>query len=278
MIVLPTDVIPLQVGVLDYGYERRIDREYFWDGMKRGRSPFSIWQYTISGKGMVSHRGRDHAVLPGMAMMLEVPQDHQYYLPKDSDHWEFIWVNLKGAEAMRIWRELTKRTGPVAILPDGSNAAITAGRILHVEQKENMKDPYNNSAIGYLFLMQLVQELMPTLEEGRTPKFIQEVAKYCLENIGESITVDDMARVAGYSKYHFNRVFKEFQGITPMAYLRQLRMNHAFGLLQTTRLNIKEIADQCGFEDASYFCKVFRSQYKISPGRFRNQGDYDGGS
>jgi AraC-like DNA-binding protein len=48
-------------------------------------------------------------------------------------------------------------------------------------------------------------------------------------------------------------------------------MKRAVRLLQTERITIKEISDRCGFSDTSYFCKVFRKEFKISPEVFRNR-------
>ena len=47
-------------------------------------------------------------------------------------------------------------------------------------------------------------------------------------------------------------------------------MRLAVRLLQTTNGSVKEVAENCGFEDASYFCKVFRNHYGVSPAGFRS--------
>lgn len=271
LITLPLKTIPLPINILGYGYERQTSHEYSWEGMKRGSSPFAIWQYTLSGRGVVTLEGKEHDVLPGMAMMVEVPQNHLYRLPEDSDHWEFLWVNLVGPEVLPVWRVLTNRTGPAARLPNYSDAVSTAVTIIKMKDRETLLNPYENSSMAHRFLMQLVQELLPgTVKDGK-PDFIQKVTNFCRRNIESPLTIDDLAAEAGYSKYHFNRVFKEYQGVTPMAFLTQVRMNHALRLLQSTRLNVKEIAGQCGYEDSSYFCKVFRKHYQVSPNRFRIQ-------
>jgi AraC-like DNA-binding protein len=271
LISLPLKTIPLPINILGYGYERQTSHDYFWDGMKRGSSPFAIWQYTLSGKGAVVLEGKEYDVLPGMAMMLEIPQKHQYRLPEETGHWEFLWVNLVGPEVLPIWRVLTNRTGPSAQLPKYSDAVNTAVMIIKMKDRDTLLNPYENSSIAHRILMQLVQELLPGSVKDGKPDFIQNVTTFCLKNIESSLTIDDLAAEAGYSKFHFNRVFKEYQGTTPMAFLTQLRMNHALRLLQSTRLNVKEISGKCGYEDPSYFCKVFRKHYKISPNRFRIQ-------
>lgn len=271
LITLPPTTAPLLINISGYGFEKQVSHDYFWDGMTRGRSPLAIFQYTLSGKGAVSLCGMEHNVHPGMAMLVEVPQVHQYYLPHDAEYWEFIWVNLVGYEAMRVWRQLTKKTGPVAVLPVQSEAVDEAITFIKSRKQHKMLNPHENSIMAYSFLMKLIKELLPGKSAEKKPDFIQKVIAYCLNNIHEPLTVEDLAEKSGYSRYHFNRIFKEHQGITPMAFMTQIRMNHALGLLQSTHLNIKEISTQCGFEDSSYFCKVFRKHYNVSPNRFRSQ-------
>ena len=109
----------------------------------------------------------------------------------------------------------------------------------------------------------------PEFEKGVDPKFIRQVIDHCMEHISDPITVDDLADVAGYSRYHFSRLFAASQGISPAAFVKDLRLKQAVRLLQTELMTVKEIADSCGFEDASYFCKAFRQAYKVSPGEYR---------
>jgi AraC-like DNA-binding protein len=101
---------------------------------------------------------------------------------------------------------------------------------------------------------------------------IKTVVDYCMDHISEPISVDDLAEVAGYSRYHFSRMFSASQGMSPGAFVKDLRLKHAERLLQTELMSVKEIADACGFEDDSYFCKAFRKAYKISPGEYRKSG------
>ena len=49
-------------------------------------------------------------------------------------------------------------------------------------------------------------------------------------------------------------------------------MRLAVRLLQTTTASVKEIAAQCGFDDVSYFCKVFRKVHSLTPGEYRSGG------
>lgn len=73
----------------------------------------------------------------------------------------------------------------------------------------------------------------------------------------------------GYSK--FRKLFKSETGYSPHQYHLNLRINKAKELLQTTELNIKEIAYQTGFESEFYFSKLFRKKSGISPTDYRTK-------
>jgi AraC family transcriptional regulator len=104
---------------------------------------------------------------------------------------------------------------------------------------------------------------------GETPAFIRKVVNYITKNINTPLSVGDIADVAGCSRYHFSRMFRESQGISPAAFVKEIRLQHAERLLQTTFMTINETAEACGFTDTSYFCKTFRRRFSVSPGKYR---------
>jgi AraC family transcriptional regulator len=80
-------------------------------------------------------------------------------------------------------------------------------------------------------------------------------------NYQRPITIDDMARAACLSKYHFIRLFHALEGVTPYRYLQQKRVAAAQRLLSTTQLTHVEIAEQVGFDHRS---TMFRQMRRIT--------------
>lgn len=62
------------------GYEVRSDATYDWDGRKRGQTPFTVLQYTISGAGNLRYENSTYRVLPGQTLLVLVPHNHRYWL------------------------------------------------------------------------------------------------------------------------------------------------------------------------------------------------------
>ena len=77
----------------------------------------------------------------------------------------------------------------------------------------------------------------------------------------------DLAEVSGLSRYHFIRVFREATGLTPHAYLTQLRLEQAQRLLMAGT-SIRETAASCGFVDQSHFTNRFKQLHGFTPGEY----------
>ncbi len=84
-----------------------------------------------------------------------------------------------------------------------------------------------------------------------------------------TLSLDDMAKTACVSRFHFIRIFKDTIGMTPMQYLAATRMDAAMRLIQTCKLTISEVADRVGYIDRAAFARAFKRHYKISPSTIR---------
>lgn len=90
------------------------------------------------------------------------------------------------------------------------------------------------------------------------------INKHCTENI----TLEDMAEVAGFSKYHFSRLFKEYMSITCYEYLTKRRIMLAEKLLIHGNSSIMEVAMNSGFGSVSTFNRVFKAEKNCTPTEF----------
>ena len=94
--------------------------------------------------------------------------------------------------------------------------------------------------------------------------------QYLQYNAARPIKLQEVAEAAAVSQRHLERVFFEVCGLSPIAYLLELRLRHASLLLRGTSKTVAEIAGECGFEDPSYFARVFKRKYGAPPNQCRN--------
>ena len=101
---------------------------------------------------------------------------------------------------------------------------------------------------------------------------IRSIIDYIEENYTLDLSTKTISKKFGYSSEHFCRKFKESIGITPMAYLRICRLEQALKMIKNNEHSISEIALECGFSDANYFSRCFKSYYGVPPKHYRNKG------
>jgi AraC family transcriptional regulator len=88
-------------------------------------------------------------------------------------------------------------------------------------------------------------------------------------HLGHPFSLSDIARYCGMSRATFARSFKQTTGMTPFAWVRDRRVEHAKRLLSRPGLTISEISNECGFSDQSHLSRVFTQAVGVSPSVWR---------
>ncbi len=94
---------------------------------------------------------------------------------------------------------------------------------------------------------------------------------YLNQNYSSKITLEILAERFTCSQSLLIKSFKKEYGTTIMSSLMKIRLEKVVELLQTSRISLKEIADDCGFSDQNYFSKVFAAKYNCSPSEYRKR-------
>lgn len=108
----------------------------------------------------------------------------------------------------------------------------------------------------------------PSKQYEYIEKFM-DICKYITNHCTENITVDDLAVQAGFSKFHFSRLFKQFTGMSCYDYLIRQRITYAEQLLLAPNLSITEVAMQSGFNSLSTFNRIFKAYKKCTPTEYK---------
>lgn len=98
---------------------------------------------------------------------------------------------------------------------------------------------------------------------------IKLILNYIHENYKEELSINEIALSCDFSEYHFMRFFKQHIGMTCTEYINTYRLEVASKLLAQTDKSIMEIAFEAGFNNVSYFNKLFKNNYKLTPKQFR---------
>ena len=149
-----------------------------------------------------------------------------------------------------------------------------------IEYHSNKNDP--------LFELQTYLQLLSFLtyiaQKGRIAKqtptpmspnqqALFEAIRYMREHLTENLSVDDIATHIGYSRSHFNHLFKTYTQHTPHSYYTSLKISEAKYMLLNTNKNISQIADDLAFGKVSQFSNAFKKECHMTPGEFRKTRD-----
>ncbi len=271
--------IPLHAMITSCGVSQATGFDYSFDGRRRGERRFAVLQYTLTGEGRLTWEGIEYRLLPGDLMVVGVPHDHRYEF-SGGDPWRFVYVCLTGSEAMRaVDAALTER--PVIRL-DGSSRLVNLMREAVRLAREivgasgtphadpDRDDPsFRVSALAYSICMELLEVARIRRAQPHEVETTRSAQRLMRAWVGRKVGVADVASELRLSRSHFTRIFTATAGVSPRAFLEQVRIERAVDLLYTTNTPIKQIAAECGFADAGYFSKAFARCTGEAPRAFR---------
>ncbi|WMW77058.1 AraC family transcriptional regulator [Flavobacterium sp. 20NA77.7] len=108
-----------------------------------------------------------------------------------------------------------------------------------------------------------------TIVSKKNENRINKVCLYIQHNFNSKITLKQVAELIHQTESNFCKFFKKATGITFSDYVNEIRINEACRLLELTEMTISEIVFETGFENQSYFNRVFATKKKQTPSHYR---------
>ena len=164
---------------------------------------------------------------------------------------------------------------PVHLYDDRTDDSTVDSTIAHTRL-----EPYSELEI-YSLLMQFIAycgktmgffmktDPAPDSSSFKNRVSLSNVCTYISEHFTEDLSLESIATYAGFSKYHFERIFSEYAGVTFYQYLQQMRISYARMLLSNPELSITDISYQAGFTSSTAFTRAFKKSTGYPPSQFR---------
>ena len=157
-------------------------------------------------------------------------------------------------------------------------------KYIHIEDMEAERDTFIRmsniftSAEGQYraqisaMLKLILLKASETADENALPaRMVEELDSYIRENCSDEISNTEIGAVFGYHPFYVSKLLKDKKGITLRQYIIGYRLKLAKRMLELTDKSAAEIAEICGFTDASYFAKTFKGAFGESPKEYRNR-------
>ena len=150
------------------------------------------------------------------------------------------------------------------------------------ESFEKIRQTFLQKPLGYeleikselLHLFFLLYSQVPyqrsSQEHGEITDKLKLVLQFIQEHYQQGITVKELAELCHFSEYHFMRFFKRHMNMTSIEYLNQYRLEMASRQLAETNLSVTSIALESGFNNISYFNRVFKRKFGVTPMEYRS--------
>ena len=265
-----TNPITKQLFVTHIGYYPHA--KYHYRERPKGCNE-NILIYCAEGKGWVKKNGTVHSLNRNHAFIIPAHEAHAY----GADHgapWSIYWFHFCG-ENVSMFSSIIGQ----AIHVEESDKSRYGDRFqLFEEMYQNLEMGYNPENLEYVSfcLMHFLASLkyinqFREIKKAKQTDVIQKSILFMKDNLENKITLDDVARQAGYSVSHYGAFFTQKTSYAPMVYYNQLKIQRACSYLQFSDMKIKEIAFRLGYYDPFHFSKAFRQEMEISPKEYRKR-------
>ncbi|WP_020617609.1 AraC family transcriptional regulator [Paenibacillus daejeonensis] len=207
-----------------------------------------------------------HTVQPGHAVILLPGHQEQFHFADKQETWHrWVAIHLDAPEP-----ELLDLLGglpfcvPLTEELNRLTDLVLALRTKHAESSAIMR------SMGHAAI-QLYADMHGSTEDVALHPSMRSAKDWIHGHFDEEITLESLADRAGVSTEHLVRLFKKFEGTTPIKYVWQYRVLRAVEMLRFTGLTITEIAYRCGFKTSFHFARLVKQQTGLQPTQIRRQ-------
>ncbi len=224
----------------------------------------------ISGAGEITYRGQTKRMERGDMVFVSSKLPGQ--TRSLTDDWRFCFVNMVG-DSCELFEKLWNEGGLTVIRP--RDIAYYTELLERVTEELPKADFVGDLTINLLLTELLTQALKEKLKDSEQstqptyPAWVQKTVAILTEKCAEEVRISELATRFYMEQNSFSRRFKKYIGKTPKEYQMDRRMERAKSLLAGSNLSLSEIATRCGFGSHSFFSKVFRQLYGITPTEYR---------
>lgn len=221
--------------------------------------------YLIQGKKYILHKD-EFVILP--------PNTPYSFGASNDNPWTIYWIHFKGRSSRYY---LLCNQKPHCIQVDDHSRLQDRlhlfEEIYHCFSMAYIKEYMRyTSACLHLFLSSFIYLEQYRSIQAFTNKelsFSGKVIHYMQENIQYNLTLDQLSRHFKYSSSHFSMMFQKETGSSPISYFLKLKIQKACQYIELTDMKLQDIATALGFEEASYFSRLFTKIMGLSPSVYR---------
>lgn len=231
--------------------------------------------YCIDGEGIVNTGDAEYTASKGDCFILGMDGVYDHYRSPTADRWVYYWIHFQPNSDWDRWFELPC-IGLQAFHLNIRNPALQ--EIFHELCESIVRSANSDAPFEQDFSLNLVAQLLircrmlsTDTDDSQHDARVSNAKKYILDNYAKSLSVADVAQYASISSSRLASVFKKEVGMSVIAWRDEIRMLKASQMLRESESAISNIATSIGYEDVSFFNRVFRKRFGMTPSDYRAQ-------
>lgn len=224
---------------------------------------------THNGIGRFTVDGEEFMAEPNTLILLDCGRTVRY--ESTNGIWEHEWVNFTGS-ACKVYYDLINPEGfTVYNLGRNWEIEMMMHQIRDGIMQQDMRG-FVHSSTQLIQLLDMIYGFTVEQQHMRIANQHDNIVRSVMHieaHYTDKLSLEQLAKVAYLSKYHYTRSFKKHVGMTPYEYVSTVRISHAQNLLLTTSLSVEEIGWKVGFSGSKNLIRQFKQATGMTPGEYR---------
>ncbi len=226
--------------------------------------------YTYSGKGRLTYEGKTYSLTEGDGVFINCKIPHRY--ETDGKFWSHSILHFYGSYSDFFYNEITKNKAICFHYPVNGSYQVQLEKLMELYEDIS---PYRNVMVSNqlenLLMMLLIQSNYREKLSQKTPENLKYLIHYIENNYMKPLSLDYLSDFSNISKYYLCRLFNKYFGMSPKEYIIRLRLDNAKKMLKTTTFPANMIGAMVGFDNETYFYRLFKARTGVSPTQYRKQ-------
>ncbi|MFQ9706533.1 MAG: AraC family transcriptional regulator [Limosilactobacillus pontis] len=232
--------------------------------------PYYLIHYILAGSGTFRVNGIDYHLHSGQGFFIE-PNYQTYYFADELTPWSYVWLGFVGDYATALIKQLAiSEQSPIFNNDHYYELADCVNQIIqHPLTSPAAELRANSNLLRFLSLI-ADSTVVSDYQSAQQNPYVDRAISYLAQHVATA-SADQLAQVVNLDRSYLSTLFKRATDLTPGQYIRNFRITKARHLLESSSLPIEEVAQQCGYDHANSFTRIFKRIYGITPREYRKQ-------